>query len=380
MSSLKKHGDYWRITFYNSKKTPKRKYLYYKSKELDPHKGYTASEIISHKKELELKYKNRTWSPWQPEEDSDGKAPSVTLKDGIQLFLKKEKHRLAKSTIEERTVMLSALLREYGNIDLTNLPDNYWEEYINSPDKYKTRETRKSIIYGLYKRLRKEGYTLPLNIEIIGKRQEKNLRKIVTSSQWLSVQEMEHLIESIPKFAEYNANEKDKRTKRKQHASPRPSYWLEDVIRLGFYTGLRKADLFAIRPSWIREDLKVVRIGGDYNAKSQLPEEVMPTLKEARPILKKLIDKTPDDNPLFYKVNADYASKRFKNLVRFALPHKANSIWFHCLRHSFVMYCMDTLKLRDRLIMQLTRHKDQRSLAKYKHHNIDSAIDELDSL
>lgn len=374
MASLTKKGDYWRLSFYNSKRNPKQKELYYKRKDIDPREGYTRNEMLEIKRDLEYEYKHDKWNPWDNDNDPASKN-SITLKKAIEIYIKKENRRLAKETMDVREVMLKALLRDYGNRELTALAPNFWEQYINEPKKYKTREARRSIIYALYKRIRKEGYQVPLNIEIIGKRKEKKLRSIVTSEQWLTVKEMESLITAIPEYADHRV----KKAKSK-HASPRPVWWMEDIIRLGFYTGMRRSDLFAIRPSWVREDYKVVRIGGAYEAKSQLPEEIMPTIPEARPILKKLVDGSTDDKPFFHDRNAEHASKTFKALVRYKLKHKSDSIWFHCLRHSFVMYCMDELKLRDRLIMQLTRHKDERSLRKYKHHNVNSAIDELDNL
>lgn len=375
MASLSKKGDYWRLSFYCSKETPNRKEIYYKRKDTFPKEGYTKNQITEIKKDLEYKYKHGLYNPFRDQYNSEQKK-NITLSQAIKLYLKKEKHNLAESTLKSREAMLNALLKEYGNRPLNSLPSDYWNQYINEPELHASKEARRAYIYALYKRLSKEGHNFVIKLELESNTREKKRRSIITSQQWITVEEMEHIIASIPLLNQHNI---DKSRAKTRHASARPSYWIEDIIRLAFYTGMRRADLFALRPSWIRDDYKVIRIGGAYNPKSQLPEEIMPTLKEARPLLKKLKDQAKDDKPFFAAHSPSSASKKYKELVRFAIPAKQESHWFHCLRHSFVMYCMDELKLRDRIIMQLTRHKDQRSLNKYKHQNVESALEDIEN-
>lgn len=370
MASFARNGKYYSISFYNSNRAPKRKYFYYKQIQHYPQEGYTAKQVQDIKRDLEYKYKHGEWDPWKIDQQQNDK--SLLLSTANNIFEEKESKRLAPNTVENRMIMLRALVREYGDLDLMRLPENYWDNYINEPKNFASKENRRTVIYGLYKRLAREGYDLPLNIDMEGKAADKKLRSIVTQNQWITEEEMKLVAGCIEEFAKSRSKAK--------HSAVQPSFWMKDVIELAFYTGMRRADLFAIRSSWVSEDNRIIRIGGDYRPKSQLPEEVIPTIPQARPILARIKAQTPEGETFFQKHSAEYSSKKFKALARYALPHKAEQLWFHCLRHSFVMFCMDELKLRDRLIQQLTRHKDPRSLAKYKHNDVHSALKELDIL
>ncbi|MAO66201.1 MAG: hypothetical protein CL666_14495 [Balneola sp.] len=372
MASLTEKGDYWRLSFYDANRSPKRKELYYKRKDVDPEMGYTEHQMKIIKRDLEYEFKHNKYDPWEKKRK---KKEGILLSDAIELFMKKQSKILAPSTIKKYKYMLNYLLREYGNRDLTDLSKDFWEEYVNDSESFGTRENRNAVLSGFYKRIQKEGYNIEMDVEIYATNRERKSKNIVTSKEWLTKEEMEDIIASIPSFAEFEVTENKKRYSK-------PLHWIEPIIRLAFYTGMRISDLFALKPSWVREDLKVIRIGGEYNPKSQLDEEIMPTLPEARPLLKELISKNKGNEVLFSGHRAGYASRKFKNLIRYYFrndPKRAETITFHSLRHSFVMYCMDDLKLRNRVIKQLTRHKDDRSLAKYTHHNVDAALEEIKS-
>lgn len=370
MAGLSKKGQYWRITFSDASRTPPKKDLYYQNKEHYPVSGYSKRQIQSLLRDLTHRWHDGTFDPWTGQ--SPVNAEYLTLRQAIAIYKEKEKRRLAPSTYKNRVIMLNAVLNEYGDLKLHQLQKDFWEQYINEPDKHPSRRDRKTVIAGLYKRLEKEGYDLDVSLRIESSRSQQKQHTVITTDQWITEAQMLHLCNSIYTYAEDQAKDS-------KHSNPQPMEWIVPIIQLAFYTGMRRSDLFAMKPEWISDDARVVRIGGDYLAKSQLPEELMATIPQARPLLRKLKEQSKPGKPVFDRA-ADYTSKRFKALVRFALPDQAKHIRFHSLRHSFVMYCFDDLGLRPRVVQQLTRHEDARSLRKYTHYNVMGVLEELDKI
>jgi integrase len=149
------------------------------------------------------------------------------------------------------------------------------------------------------------------------------------SAEFLTPDQLEHLIEKIREDAETNAPQ----------VGDGEVLWIIDVIKFAVYTALRRGELCNLR--WGAVDLDsgflTVKNTEDFETKTG-SEERIPIIPSARKILEEKRSDRRSDDPAEYvfkgvqggQLNADYLTKRFRHYRRLAgLPE---DISFHSLR------------------------------------------------
>jgi len=358
MASVTDHDkDRWRISISDKPRYSNRLQIY-------PLKSaYTKKQVVTKAFELEQKHKSGEIDLWNTDISIvDGKiclreelSTSLTIQEGVEIYLRKAKMTLANSTYTERKRALTCFKNHFGNMYLDVIPNEYLNEYINAPKKLATRNSRRTYLKQMYKAINEKGYNFSVNLRVLSTRQERKENEQVTSEQWINKEELELICEAHLKLCRDNTR----------------TYMLQanldmvHLFRIGFYTGLRRSDLIALNSKWF--DGETLTIGGDYSPKSQKKQEKIALLKEARDLLSENIHLFPLD------ISPNHLTTRFMKARRLALPEKTE-IHLHSLRHSFVMYCLDELHLPERIVKQLTRHEDHRSFQKYTHNSVKNVL------
>ncbi|MEQ9091843.1 MAG: hypothetical protein RIE52_12175 [Balneola sp.] len=334
----------WRLSFFDKSKSPKRKAKYLKKKSYYKNYGYTKKQAETEAFRLEQLHKEGELDLWKSNFDSK----SLTIAEAIEVWEKKAVKTHAQSTIDSMKYRMNCFKNSFGNSYMEDLPEDYVNKWINEPDKLNSRTNRRTVVNALYK---SSGLTIKINVE--STRAEREQAKSLDEDQWVSKKEMLAICKALPTIeGRTNLDEFSK------------------IIQLAFFTGLRRNDIVHLRPEWISDDFTSMTIGDkNYRPKSQRKTETVALLKEAQEILKTI------KLPVSY--HKDFLTKKFKKAADLVCPDK--NLHFHCLRHSFVMYCLDELKLPERITKQLTRHSDHRTFNRYTHNDVSNVVDFIEN-
>jgi len=327
----------WRLSFFDKSKSPKRKATYLKKKSYYKTYGYTKKQAETEAFRLEQLHKQGEIDLWTSDTDSK----SLTVKEALSEWQKKAKRTLAKDTINTTSSRINNFIKEFGNVYLDNVSTKALNEHINEPDNLNSRSIRKYAIKCIFP---------DRDLKVISSRRERNELKQITSEQWISEKELHLLCDELLKM-----NKESNQIKRGKDLMP-----FIHLVKLAFYTGLRRSDLLNMKPDWINKD--ELTIGGEYRPKSQRKSETIALLPKAIEVL--------NETELPFDFSRDYVTATFKKAARRTFG-KDTQIHFHSLRHSFVKYCLDDLGLPERITKQLTRHKNQVTFERYTHDDVD---------
>lgn len=361
MASITSHDEKrWKVYFYDATKSPKRKARYYKKKSYYKSYGYTKKQVETMAWELEQQHKRNEIDLW----DDVVQEGDIRFSEAIELYKRKVKGTIADSSVETYIYNLNLVIEFTGNVYLSRLDNRSIQSFLDSGDfSVSYKKNLLAAINSFCKFVSKAGHQVSIDLTINESRAERKRQSHLRESEWMTKEEFERLLEVAKEFA--------KKKKRRRHI-----HQLVDFLLVGFYTGMRKSELLHLKPCWINEDYTIVKIGDrGFTPKSQNPVELMPTIPEARPILKRICEGKDPSLPIFTITFGQLFI--FMNDISDLAFGKSKHIKVHSLRHSFIMYCLYKLHIPERMVMQLSRHTSREAFECYVHQDIESVIDFL---
>lgn len=376
VSKLKK-SNRWRFGFYSKKMKdkgyPATKWFTFNAND------YRKSDVEEIRAAWIKMYEKGEWNPWtdpKPAIHKDGEQLGVMLNDVIPVYLKQARRELADNTYkgaETYTAMLSDMfphhrIKELKESDLTRI--------VNSYENYHSRRTVHYQFVRFFSWLEKKKYIdqAPA-IEMFSTREERNreTRQPITHIQ---------LTELIAAFRKIK-KEKMKNKHAARSSLSRTYKRHEDMVTVLFYMGLRLADILHVRPAWILDDYRLLRIGDlkrwklsdEYHPKSQdehdppiaIPQEVQGIFREYAGKCDSKYDR------IFGIKSRKYFQVAVKEAAIKAFGEEFGEGFSpHNLRHSCATYWLNERRVPMQEVQRLLRHKNIKITMSYYHSNTES--------
>jgi len=136
MATISKVKNYYKIQFYDSKKSPKTKAIYLNkdnfSKPRD--KNSYPSGLISLKQSLEFMYMNMEYDPWEDDIPELNDFMVSTLKDAVNDFVSKKKEDWNKKTFIDNRNFFLRLAKVIGeDMNIKSINEVHFNDFINNP-------------------------------------------------------------------------------------------------------------------------------------------------------------------------------------------------------------------------------------------------------
>jgi len=347
MATLRKINGRYYGYFYDRNRTPKRK-----SYPLGVSLKSAAEKML---RRLEEQWAAGTFDPWSP---LPGPA-NLTVKEATETFLASRSHLRTKTQTAYATAMTGLLKHIPPGFPLRSLTSKHLQPYVMNPTVSVSTQRHRARHIRAFIRWAQDNEYMDHN-PLRGIQLPKAQKKV---AEFLTPTQLERLLRAI---------DADVEMKRAAGQIEEDSVkWIKDLIILAVNTGLRRGELVNLR--WRDIDFEsgflTVRNSEDFQTKNG-HERSIPIAPDAKTILERLSILGIDENGYVLKgkngsrLNASYASKRFKYYVRLAkLP---DEIRFHSLRHT----CASWLVMRGvplSIVQAILGHIDISVTQRYAH-------------
>ena len=366
---------YWRFCFTSKARAqqgyPRQKWFQFNAER------YKKSDIESIRDEYDLKYRRGEFDPWtEPigqQADPKGK---MKISAGIDQYITYKRGNVAEKTLTVYTEFLRAFQRSLANPFIEDITAGDVHNWVNDSERYNTRRTKKGVMNGFLDYLYQKDYLDDrLPVMAVGTKAEKNQR----SRDYLTYNEFQQYLEAIDavfhkKRSMPNASD-DLINKRRDY--------MKRISLVMFYQGLRINELLHMRPAWIRDNYRFLRIG-------DLPHWTVD--KPFTPKSQKMTDEPiviPEELVDIYRAEVMRSSGRFdrmfawrgivtiRNYAKEAFEQafgkdRADNLVVHSLRHSCASYWLNERGVAVQEVQRLMRHSKIETTMAY-HHSDNSA-------
>ena len=365
-SSVRKHRGRW-IFFFSSVRMkqqgyPQRKEFTYNA---DDYKKSDIEEIRSH---LMMLHEKGQWNPWTdppPKHLLTTTAPDLLLSQATRQYIALAERQLAASTIKRTEGTLKLLQDRCGDIPVAQLTDFVLTDFVNSPENYHTRRTRRDHLNRFLKWMAAHGYyPSELSLQAYGTRSEKKDQTRVIINE-VQLMELLDYMDQQARSATYTRS---------------ATAWqrCHDMTIVLFYMGLRMGDILHCRPAWILNDFRFLQIGDlkrwrlpdSYTPKSgEEHDDPVPIPPQCRQVLvaRKAMCSGMYERMFGLTYARRYQERLKKASIKIFGKDFASDFSPHSLRHSCASFWLNEKGIAPQYVQHLLRHSDIRTTMGYHH-------------
>lgn len=365
-SNVRKHRGRWVFSFSSVRMKrqgyPQRKEFSYNADD------YKKSDVEEIRTAMMMLHEKGQWNPWTdppPKHLTTTTAPDLLLDQAIKDYSRQAERQLAASTMDRAAQTLKQFLDLLGDIPVTQLTDLVLTDFVNTPENYHTRRTRRDHVRRMVNWLHEKRHIaerIQIRLYATSAEKKQQTRQIVTEKQ-------------LTELLDYM----DKQIRTSKHRRSLDAWQrCYDITIVMFYMGLRMSDILYCRPAWILNDFRFLQIGDlerwrladSYRPKSQREhDDPVPIPPQAREVLERRKAMCSGMYERMFGLNhARRYQERLKKACKKVFGEDFCSGFSpHSLRHSCASYWLNERGIQPQYVQHLLRHADIRTTMGYHH-------------